>query len=172
MKVVVFPEGPEGPVVFEPPREQDGRGWASYLLDEGTIASLGLPPITSLSTVHSEAIGTVRGIQWQRELGGASIFVCIRGAARQVAVDLRPQSATHLRHVSMDLTEVDGRGFFVPAGFGHGWQALTAGATMVRIGMGRQTSIEGASPEDPKLGIRWPISPILTVRKDRAWEPL
>jgi len=172
MKVVGFPEGPDGPLVLEPPKDEDASGWASVLLCEEATGALGMPPITWVETVQSDAIGTVRGITWRNRPAGPSLYLCVRGAAHQVAIDLRPFSTTRLRHVSLDLTEVDGRGFLVPAGFGYGWQALTRLTAMVRIGMGAQTKVEGARPDDPKLGIQWPVSPILTSARDRAWEPM
>lgn len=170
MNVVGIPDWPQGPSVLEPSKDEDAYGWASSLFGERTLESLGLLPISAVETVESEAAGTVRGIAFR--ISGPSLFFCVRGAARQLAVDLRPGSPTHLRHMSIDLTEVDGRALLVPPGFGHGWQSLTPKAAMVRIGTGEQGAVGGVRPDDPRIAIKWPVSPVFITAKDRAWEAL
>jgi len=172
VNVIGLPDWPEGPVVLEPSKDEDAHGWVSSLFGERTLGSLGLLPISAVETLQSDAAGTVRGVTCRMGLSGPSLFFCIRGAARQLAIDLRPGSATLLRHMSIDLTEVDGRALVVPSGFGHGWQSLTPKAAMVRMGTGEQGTVSGVRPDDPRIAIKWPVSPMLITAKDRAWEAL
>jgi len=172
VNVIGMPDWPEGPVVIEPSKDEDAHGWVSSLFGDKTLESLGLLPISAIETVQSEDAGTVRGIACRMGLSGPSVFFCVRGAARQLAIDLRPGSPTLLRHMSIDLTEVDGRALVVPTGFGHGWQALTQKTAMVRMGTGEQNALVGVRPDDPRIAIKWPVSPMLITAKDRAWEPL
>jgi dTDP-4-dehydrorhamnose 3,5-epimerase len=169
VNVVGLPDWPQGPVVLEPSKDEDAHGWVSSLFGDQTLESLGLLPISAIETLQSEAAGTVRGMACHK---GPSLFFCVRGAARQVVIDLRPGSRTLLRHMSIDLTEVDGRAILVSPGFGHGWQSLTPRTAMVRMGAGEPGMLGGVRPDDPRISIKWPVSPILVTAKDRAWEPL
>lgn len=169
MNVIGFKEeGLEGPLILEPERDDDAHGWFSSLLEPGSLGLLDLPPVTSIDTVQTDHKGTVRGLL-TRDQAGSAIIVSIRGAGRHAVVDLRENSPTRLKHVTVDLAEVDGRGLVVPWGFGHAWQALVDGSAILRVGTGEgHGTVRGFRPDDPSLQIDWPIQPILITAKDRS----
>ncbi len=69
--------------------------------------------------------GTVRGLHFQKgEWAQAKLVRVIQGKVLDVAVDLRPGSATYGRHVSVELSGENHLQLFVPRGFAHGYSVL------------------------------------------------
>lgn len=77
-----------------------------------------------------------------------------------VAVDVRAGSPTKHAWHSVELSAEDGRAFYIPAGFAHGFQMLTDGVE-AHCQMGRRYAPEatrGVRFDDPAFGIDWPAS--------------
>jgi len=69
--------------------------------------------------------GTLRGMHFQFPPAPETKLVrCTRGAILDIIVDLRPESATYLQHISVELNEENQRSLYVPERFAHGYQAL------------------------------------------------
>ena len=102
----------------------------------------------------------------------AKLIRCTRGAIFDVIVDLRPDSATRLQHVTAELSGDNGRILYVPEGFAHGFQTL-ANATEVFYQMTEFFAPEcgqGARWNDLAFAIKWPLpNPIMNDR-DRTWK--
>ena len=78
-----------------------------------------------------------------------------------VAVDMRPDSPSHLRSWSVELTEENGLALFIPDGCAHGFQTL-ADATEVHYQMSTPYvpgAGRGVRWDDPAFGIEWPDPP-------------
>ena len=86
-----------------------------------------------------------------------------------VIVDLRPDSPTFLQWFGETLSAENRRMMFVPKGFGHGFITLEPDTEAIYF------VTEFYSPEherglrwdDPKIGIEWPIEPVIISEKDR-----
>jgi dTDP-4-dehydrorhamnose 3,5-epimerase len=116
--------------------------------------------------------GTVRGLHFQAPPAAETKFVrCTRGAILDVIVDLRPESATYLRHVAVELTADNRRGLFVPERFAHGYQVLEdATETTYHVGEFYTPDAEGGLRyADPRLGIQWPLPVTDISGKDARW---
>jgi dTDP-4-dehydrorhamnose 3,5-epimerase len=90
-----------------------------------------------------------------------------------VIVDLRPESATYLRHVAVELTADNYRALYVPARFAHGFQTLED-RTEIGYLMGEFYDPEaqgGLSPFDPSLGLAWPLPVSAISERDSEWKP-
>jgi len=116
--------------------------------------------------------GTVRGLHYQlapyRE---AKIVRCSRGAIYDVAVDLRPDSPTHLRWAAVELTAGNRRMLYVPEGCAHGYQTLTDDTELLYL-MSESYSPEharGVRYDDPTFGIEWPLAVENLSEADRSW---
>lgn len=73
----------------------------------------------------SKDVGTLRGLHLQSGPHAQGKFVrCLQGSIVDVAVDVRRGSPTFGHHVKINLSERDGRAFWVPAGFLHGFLTL------------------------------------------------
>jgi dTDP-4-dehydrorhamnose 3,5-epimerase len=97
------------------------------------------------------------------------------GAVFDVAVDIRPGSATFGQWVGVELSAENKRQLWIPPGLAHGFLVLTEHADFLY----KTTDYYAPDHErcirwdDPDLAIRWPLeaAPILS-RKDAAGLPL
>ncbi len=155
--------------LVQPERRADARGHFARTFCAAEFAAHGLPvafPQCNLS--FNRHRGTLRGLHWQDDpYQEGKLVRCTRGAVFDVAVDLRPGSATRGHWVSATLSAEDGDALYVPPGFAHGFQALEDGAEVFyqmtepyRDGLAR-----GLRWNDPALAIAWPLAdPILSER--------
>lgn len=67
----------------------------------------------------------VRGIHYQIQNTQGKLVRVTHGVVWDVAVDLRRSSPTFLKHVGVELSGDNGRMFWIPEGFGHGFVALS-----------------------------------------------
>ena len=98
---------------------------------------------------YSQKAGTLRGLHFQLEPYAQSKLVCCtRGRILDVAVDIRRNSPTYCKWVSVELSSKNFMQIYVPAGFAHGFITL-AEDTEVHY----KTSSHYA--KDADRGIRW-----------------
>ena len=121
---------------------------------------------------HNRYRGTIRGLHRQVAPWAQDRLVrCSRGAIYDVIVDLRPQSATHRRWLSVELTAARAVMLFVPEGFAHGFQTLED-ETEIFYQMSEAYHPEaerGVRWNDPGLAVTWPIENPTVSEKDRAY---
>ena len=55
---------------------------------------------------------------------------CVAGAVHDVALDLRPESATYKQSFGTELSATNGRALFMPKGIAHGFQTLADDSTL------------------------------------------
>jgi dTDP-4-dehydrorhamnose 3,5-epimerase len=107
------------------------------------------------------AAGVVRGIHFSDVPPGQAKYVtCVRGAALDVAVDVRVGSPTFGQWDSVLLDDVDRRQIYLAEGLGHAFMALEDDTTVVYLcstgyAPGRE---HGVHPLDPQIGISWPTT--------------
>jgi dTDP-4-dehydrorhamnose 3,5-epimerase len=96
---------------------------------------------------------------------------CTRGAILDIIVDLRPESATYLQHIAVELTEANHRALYVPERFAHGYQVLRDGTeTSYQVGEFYTPSAEGGLMyNDPRLGLVWPLPVTVISEKDQRF---
>jgi len=119
--------------------------------------------------------GALRGLHYQLPpYGHGKLIRVISGEIFDVAVDLRPDSSTRWRSVTVTLSAQIPQMLFVPPWCAHGFCVLSDAADVLY-----KTTTEYA-PEheggimwnDPALAIDWPVpTPILSER-DQKWPPL
>jgi dTDP-4-dehydrorhamnose 3,5-epimerase len=108
--------------------------------------------------------GVLRGLHGRAGAGEAKLVRCAHGAVHDVLVDARPSSSTFGEHRSFRLDDVEFAHLYVPAGFLHGFQALTDLADVCyRIDREHDPAEDLAvRHDDPELAIAWPL-PISTI---------
>ena len=158
-------------VALEP--HVDERGSFSRIFCRREFESAGLiGEVAQSSLSETRRRGTLRGLHYQvhpsRE---AKVVRCVRGSIFDVALDLRPDSPTYLRHHGAELSDENGRGLYIPPGCAHGFQTLTDDVLVLYFmsdhyqpGLGR-----GVRWDDPAFGIRWPIENPLLLDRDRDY---
>lgn len=86
---------------------------------------------------------------------------CVRGAIDDVTVDLRPESATFMDWVGVELTAENRRALYLPRGCAHGYQTLMDDTEILYpvSALDAPGAERGVLFDDPAFGIEWPITP-------------
>jgi dTDP-4-dehydrorhamnose 3,5-epimerase len=176
---VKFIETPlPGAWVIELEELGDERGWFARTFDAEEFRARGLnPDVVQCNASFNHRAGTVRGMHYQADPHGESKLVrCVRGAIFDVAVDLRPDSATYRHWHGVELSAENRLAFYIPAGLAHGFQTLTDDCEVL-YQMGNPyvpEAARGVRWDDPALGIEWPASDAARTisEKDRSYPEL
>lgn len=159
--------------LIEIEKRRDQRGFFGRAWDGEEFRARGLSSaVAQVNVGFSLSAGTLRGMHVQRDpFAEAKLVRCTRGAVYDVAVDLRPGSATHRRWVGVELTMDDHRMVYVPEGFAHGYLTLSddAEVTYQTSQPYRPESAWGVRHDDPALSIEWPIGVRVISEQDRSW---
>lgn len=150
---------------------EDQRGSFSETFSRRTMAGFGVDlEFCQDNESFSSLSGTVRGLHLQVEPHTQGKLVrVVHGAIFDVAVDIRPESATFGQHASVELKAGDNRALWIPAGFAHGFCTL-ADETVVSY---KATDFYAPDCErsirfdDPDLGIDWPVDSADAVVSDK-----
>ncbi|MFW6201065.1 MAG: dTDP-4-dehydrorhamnose 3,5-epimerase [Gemmatimonadota bacterium] len=161
-----------------PKRYGDERGFLSEVWHRRALEEAGLDfePVQENHSV-SERAGTVRGLHFQAPPHAqAKLVRVVRGAAFDVAVDLRRGSPSYGRHAAVVLSADAWNQIYIPEGFAHGFCTLEPRTELVYklSGYYSPESEGGLLWNDPAVGIEWPVDPERAVLsdKDRGWPPL
>jgi dTDP-4-dehydrorhamnose 3,5-epimerase len=117
--------------------------------------------------------GTVRGLHFQSHPAAQGKLVrCLAGKILDVAVDIRADSPTYGRWVSVTLSPNDNNQLWVPVGFAHGFCTLEA-SSIISYRVTSYYSPEndkGVAWDDADIGVAWPdfADPATLSAKDRA----
>ena len=162
----------EGVWIFEPMIWNDQRG---YFIE--SFNADGLPEeLKSIQFVQDNEAkstrGVLRGLHYQLPPFAQSKLVrCVVGEVLDVIVDVRPNSATYGKHLSVILNEINKKQLFVPHGFAHGYVVLSETAIFVyKCDQYYAPHQEGGLKyDDPSLGINWilPLSEMVVSDKDQ-----
>ena len=162
--------------IIDVERREDSRGFFARVLCQREFAAHGLKPTIAQANVAFNLFkGTIRGMHFQYPpMAESKLVRCTRGAILDVIVDLRPESPTYLRHVSVELTMDNRRALYVPERFAHGYQVLQDNTeTSYQVGEFYSPGDEGGLLyNDPRLGIEWPLPVTEISPKDAVWGTL
>ena len=163
----------KGLYVIEPEPKVDERGNFVRIFCKKELEREGLIfDIAQINRSLTRKKGTIRGMHFQKKpKAEAKIVQCLKGAIYDVAVDLRKNSSTYGQWAGEELTEDNGKMFFLPKGFAHGFQALTDNCN-VQYFMSEFYAPElsnGVRFNDPFLNIKWPIKNPIVSEKDKNW---
>ncbi|NDG47882.1 MAG: dTDP-4-dehydrorhamnose 3,5-epimerase [Rhodospirillales bacterium] len=163
-----------GPVLIEPRRFTDARGFFSEVWKASSHAEIGITT-SFVQDNHSlsRLKGTVRGLHFQRPPTAQGKLVrCTRGAILDVAVDIRRGSPSFGKFVAVELSAENGLQLWIPRGFAHGLCTLTEDTEVLyKVDAPYDPATDSAIRfDDPAIGIPWPVPPgeALLSDKDRA----
>ncbi|WP_040834627.1 dTDP-4-dehydrorhamnose 3,5-epimerase [Nocardia brevicatena] len=152
---------------------RDARGLFTRTFD-AEIFDAHLGPGASAAFVQDSqsrsARGVVRGLHGRGGHGEAKLVRCAHGAVHDVVVDIRPDSPTFGRSQAFLLDDAEFRHLYIPAGFLHGFQALTETADVCyRIDRPHDPAEDLAvAYDDPDLALTWPRKVTAVSARDRA----
>jgi dTDP-4-dehydrorhamnose 3,5-epimerase len=162
----------DGVWIIEPAVHQDHRGFFLESYNKRLLGKLGLL-VEFIQDNHSlsSETGTVRGLHYQLSpMGQTKLVRVLAGSIFDVAVDIRPGSATFGKWVGVTLSDSNMRQLLIPKGFAHGFCTL-APNTQVAYKVDQYYSREhdrGIRYDDPDIGITWPqeVDPLSLSAKD------
>jgi dTDP-4-dehydrorhamnose 3,5-epimerase len=166
----------KGAFIIDLERREDSRGFFARAFCQHEFQDHGLKPIIAQANVaFNHKKGTMRGMHFQFPPAAETKLVrCTRGAILDIIVDLRPEGATYLEHVAVELTEDNGRALYVPERFAHGYQVLRDKTeTSYQVGEFYAPGSEsGLLYSDPRLKLEWPLPVAVISEKDELWKTL
>jgi dTDP-4-dehydrorhamnose 3,5-epimerase len=174
---MIFTESPlRGAYLVDMTRMDDERGFFARSFCAQEFAAHGLSLHLSQCSVSFNAKkGTLRGLHFQAAPHEEDKLVrCTAGAIFDVIVDIRSDSPTHRQWFGTELSAVNHRSLYIPKGFAHGFISLvddTEVYYMISIPYAEGFA-RGLRWNDPLLGIKWPMEPVVISRRDAEYELL
>lgn len=161
-----------GAVIIDPELIEDERGFFTRAFCRHEFEDHGLLPfVAQCNLSFNHQAGTLRGLHYQVPPAAEAKFVrCVQGAIIDVIVDLRVESPTFLRHISVELTATNRSALYVPPLFAHGYQTLSDRTEVLyQVSEFYAPSAERSLRyDDPTLGISWPLEVTIISEKDAA----
>jgi len=111
----------------------------------------------------------LRGLHLQTKKTQAKIVTVLKGKIFDVCVDCRKKSMTFGKHFSITLSENENTSLLIPAGFAHGFYALTNNVVLhYKCSNYRHKESEtGILWNDKTLKIKWPNKKPIISDKDK-----
>jgi dTDP-4-dehydrorhamnose 3,5-epimerase len=152
----------------------DERGLFARIWSEDELVDRGLTPrLSQCSISRNTREGTLRGMHFQHSPHEeAKLVRCTRGAIYDVALDLRPGSATVGRSFATELSAANGTSLFIPEGCAHGFQTLADDSEVLYMISAPYApdAADGVRWDDPAFAIEWPACRERTIsERDRGW---
>lgn len=160
-----------GVLIIEPDRFGDDRGFFQETWNERRYSQAGIKEPFVQDNISFSAHGVLRGLHFQNPNGQGKLVYVLQGEVFDVAVDVRAGSPTFGRWTGAMLSAENGRQFYVPAGFAHGFcvtgeNALFAYKCTAFYDPKAEVAIRW---NDPAVGIDWPLSgPVLSAKDVEA----
>ncbi len=115
--------------------------------------------------------GVIRGLHYQKApYAQAKLVRVLEGEILDVAVDLRKDSASYGKHLSIILSAENKKQLMIPAGFAHGFSVLSESASVLyKVDQPyNKESERGIRYDDPVLNIDWkvPSDEVIVSEKD------
>lgn len=165
--------GLDGPFEVIPGRIDDERGYFSEVFRMNTFKDRGgSGEFVQDNQSLSVRLGTIRGLHFQsKPFVQGKLVRCLAGQLFDVAVDLRADSPTFGRWISVVLSPKENNQLWVPAGFGHGFCTLEPNS-IISYRVTNYYSSEhdkGVAWDDPDIAVDWPeiADPETLSAKDR-----
>ena len=159
----------EGPMLIEPVVHGDERGFFTETYRRSTFMQLGIEEEMVQDNHSRSGHGIVRGMHFQIGRGAAKLVRCGRGAIYDVIVDIRRRSPTFGEWEGFELSDENMRSLYVPVGFAHGFAVLSDVADVLYKQSAEWSphADRGFTPEDPEVGIDWPVDRADRVLSER-----
>lgn len=167
----------DGCVILAPKIVGDSRGYFMESYNERVFDQAVGQSVRFVQDNQSfSSRGVIRGLHYQTgEHAQAKLVRVMQGEVLDVAVDIRPGSATFGQHVAVRLSAQNNLQLFVPRGFAHGFAVLSENAIFSYKcdNFYNRESEGGIFYNDPDLAIDWILNGDVTVsEKDMGLPPL
>ena len=154
-----------GPLIIKTKIYNDKRGFLKETFRNNLFKNIKFP----FDIMSSSNKKVLRGLHIQTDKSQAKIITVTHGKIFDVAVDLRKNSKTFGKYVSLIISENSDFSFYIPKGFAHGFLCLSKKCTVnYKCSEYRHIKSEKTlSWNDPKINIKWPIPKPILSKKDK-----
>lgn len=157
-----------GAVIIEPKVFGDDRGFFYETFQKKRYAEAGIADDFVQDNRSKSSKGVLRGLHFQKTKPQGKLVTVTQGEVYDVAVDLRPESATFGQYEAVILSGENKKQFYVPKGFAHGFLVLSDVAEFQYkcTDYYDPTDEGGLIWNDTDINIAWPLSEPLLSEKD------
>lgn len=163
----------KGAYIIEPEQLSDERGFFARTWCQKEFQVHGLnSKVAQCNISFNIKKGTLRGMHYQASpYKEAKVVSCTAGGIYDVAVDLRPDSLTFRKWISVELTAENKKMLYIPEGFAHGFLTLTdAAEVFYQMSEFYEPSYaRGVRWNDPTFAIQWPLKVAVISEKDQQF---
>ena len=160
-----------GVLLIEPDVFKDYRGYYMESYSKRTLEKYGInDEFVQDNHLLSLKKGTIRGIHFQNApYAQSKLLRCTKGKILDVVVDLRKDSLTYKKWISIELDAESKKQIYSPRGFGHACMSLVDD-TEVQYKVDNLYYPEydrAIAWNDPELNIEWGIKDVIVSEKDK-----
>lgn len=164
----------EDVILIEPALYGDSRGYFMETYNFNDFQAAGHDMVFVQDNQSKSTKGVLRGLHYQKNHPQGKLVRVIQGEVFDVAVDIRPESATYGQWVGVHLSKENHRQLYVPPGLAHGFLVLSDEAEFCYkcTDFYHPEDEAGLLWDDPGIGIEWPLEGIAEVQladKDRKY---
>lgn len=155
--------------IIHPDVYNDERGWFMESYSTRTFPNENIIFIQDNHSFSREK-GVIRGLHIQNAPYTQSKLIrCVRGTINDVIVDVRPASATYLKHALVRLSEDNKDMLFIPKGFLHGFVTITDNVEVCYKvdALYNKASERSVLYSDPLFNIDWGVQNFILSDKDK-----
>lgn len=167
--------GINGLLVVEPTVFGDARGYFMETYHEKEFAAAGIAGPFVQDNCSRSTKGVLRGLHFQKQHTQGKLVRATMGEVFDVAVDLRPHSATFGKWFGVVLSADNKRQLYVPQGFAHGFLVLSDVAEFAYkcTDFYAPEHEDGIPYDDATIGVQWPAVdvPYKLSEKDGRYAP-
>ena len=158
-KIIVETCEIEGLKIITPQVHGDARGYFMETYNYNDFKEAGIDVKFVQDNQSASKKGVLRGLHFQINHPQDKLVRVIKGEVYDVAVDMRPGSATYGQWKGVFLSEENKKQFFVPKNFAHGFLVLSDYAEFCyKCSDFYHPGDEGGIMyNDPSVGVEWPI---------------
>jgi dTDP-4-dehydrorhamnose 3,5-epimerase len=161
-----------GPQLVVPDVFEDARGFVFESYNAERYRRAGIDCHFEQDNYSHSVKGALRGLHYQAHLRQAKLVSVASGQILDVAVDIRPDSPTLGRWVSVRLAAEGRHQLYLPAGFAHGFCLLSESADVIyKLSTAYRADLERClAYDDAELAIDWPVREPIVSERDAAAE--
>ena len=157
----------EDVILVKPKVFGDNRGFFMETYKKSDFVANGIDVEFTQDNHSKSTKGVLRGLHYQaKPYGQAKLVRCSKGRIYVVAVDIRKNSKTFGQYVKIELSEDNKNMLYIPAGFAHGFVALSDEVEIIYKASGEYApqADRGILWCDKEINIDWGIDfePILS----------
>ena len=158
--------------LLEPELIKDNRGVfrRSFCADEYKKNGL-ITTVRQGNISENPTLGTLRGFHYQvAPHQEAKTLTCLVGSIFDIVIDLRPNSKTFLKWLSVELSSKNRNSLYLPPGCANAY-LTTDKQSVIHYYMSElytPASYSGFNYGDPQFSFEWPFEPVVVSAKDRS----